>query len=212
MGSMDNKSTILDYVVMLIRRDYPAAASLPEELSAVAEASKLGLQVLEGMVNALAAMVAGIAEDVNKACESMDESDVFVSRAPEFVDDASALMQKLKGDVEVAKTQFADMAMFLGVPKAKVAALKPEETLSVIATFNENFKKAFIKLEKAAQKAAKAKKKKGKKNKGEEDEGGAKENKAAEIGKAARKGAKIAKGAGGKDPIDDLVQSLVWSS
>merc|ERR1711916_417029 len=208
MGSMDNKSTILDYVVMLIRRDYPAAASLPEELSAVAEASKLGLQVLEGMVNALAAMVAGIAEDVNKACESMDESDVFVSRAPEFVDDASALMQKLKGDVEVAKTQFADMAMFLGVPKAKVAALKPEETLSVIATFNENFKKAFIKLEKAAKEAArakklaKAKKKKGKKNKGEEDEGGAKENKAAEIGKAARKGAKIAKGAGGKDPID----------
>ncbi|KNC53913.1 uncharacterized protein AMSG_09552 [Thecamonas trahens ATCC 50062] len=210
--SMDNKSTVLDYIVSLIRRDYQSAASLPEELSALEEAKKYPLQMLEGMVNSLKAKVAEVADDTAKACEAMDEDDAFVERVPAFVDDASALMEKLSQDVEKAKEKFKEVAIFLGVPKAKVGNVKPEEMLASVHTFTEEFKKAYIKLEKAAQKAAKEaarakkaagkgkkKKKKGKSKEADDDD--------AELSKKSRKkrGAKIG---AGDDPIASLVESL----
>ena len=156
--SLDNKQTLMHYVVRWIEKNEPELLTINQQLNGVSDAKKVPLPALTADLAAVQKGLAAATAQID-ACKdeaSEDPHDRFADVMTPFVDDAKKRVDSLKAELKSLEEEFLALVDLHGEDKTKTGT---EEFFGLIQGFLDAFDKAYKDNEKQRILQEKAKKK-----------------------------------------------------
>jgi hypothetical protein len=140
--STDNKTTLLQYIVTFIEKDYPGLLNFKEELSSVEPASRVSFDGLDEEVKKLKVGLKQAESELETAKKlARPENEKFIQVMGQFVEDSQKQVQALDDEYAKMKKELESLAVFYG-EDTKQFMKQPDEFLTEIRTFITAFDKA----------------------------------------------------------------------
>lgn len=151
---LDNKFTLMHYLVSHLEKKAPTLADFPEELTHVGAGARVSLQQLTGDVGTMSKDL----DAVDKMMSQLQAApgDKFVELISQFLFVAKEDFKTIQKDIKSVEEEFKGLADWFGEDPAKKT---PEELFGCVNEFLNHYKKACEDIKKAAELAEKEKKK-----------------------------------------------------
>ncbi|XP_076391852.1 diaphanous related formin 1 isoform X2 [Megachile rotundata] len=153
---IDNKQTLMHYLVDTIERKFPECLSFSEELSHVDRASRVSLENVQRTLRQMDSNIRNLEQDLSNAKIPQSEEDRFVEVMGPFAKKARESYEVMQNMFKNMETLYSEISEFFSFDKQKYTI---EEFFGDIKTFKDDFVQAqreIIKLREGEEKQRRA--------------------------------------------------------
>ncbi|KAL0116688.1 hypothetical protein PUN28_009956 [Cardiocondyla obscurior] len=153
---IDNKQTLMHYVVDTIERKFPECLSFVEELAHVDRASRVSLENVQRTLRQMESNIRNLEQDLTNAKVPQCDEDLFIDVMKPFAKKARESYEVLQNMFKNMDSLYTDISEFFSFDKQKYTI---EEFFGDIKTFKDDFlqsQKEIIKLKEGEEKQRRA--------------------------------------------------------
>ncbi|XP_076178549.1 diaphanous related formin 1 [Ptiloglossa arizonensis] len=153
---IDNKLTLMHYLVGTIEREFPECLSFPEELTHVDKASRVSLENVQKTLRQMDSNIRNLEQDLSNAKVPQSDEDMFVDVMGPFAKKARESYEVLQNMFKNMDSLYTEISEFFSFDKQKYTI---EEFFGDIKTFKDDFMQAqreIIKLRESEEKQRRA--------------------------------------------------------
>ncbi|XP_015602253.1 protein diaphanous isoform X8 [Cephus cinctus] len=136
---VDNKQTLMHYLVNTIERKFPECVSFSEELAHVDRASRVSLEQIQGTLRQMDANLRNLEQDLANSKVPQSNEDKFVEVMTPFAKKARESYEVMQNMFKNMDSLYTDISEFFAFDKQKYTI---EEFFTDIKTFKDNFMQA----------------------------------------------------------------------
>ncbi|XP_076476336.1 diaphanous related formin 1 isoform X2 [Bombus vancouverensis nearcticus] len=153
---VDNKQTLMHYLVDTIERQFPECLSFPEELAHVDRASRVSLENVQRTLRQMDSNIRNLEQDLSNAKIPQSNDDLFLHVMGPFAKKARESYEVLQNMFKHMDSLYTEISEFFSFDKQKYTI---EEFFGDIKTFKDDFmhaQKEIIKLREGEEKQRRA--------------------------------------------------------
>ncbi|XP_076669045.1 diaphanous related formin 1 isoform X3 [Andrena cerasifolii] len=153
---IDNKQTLMHYLVNTIEQKFPECLNFPEELAHVDRASRVSLENVQRTLRQMDSNIRNLEQDLSNAKIPQSEEDMFVEVMGPFAKKARESYEVLQNMFKNMDSLYTEISEFFSFDKQKYTI---EEFFGDIKTFKDDFVQAqreIIKLREGEEKQRRA--------------------------------------------------------
>ncbi|XP_076246123.1 diaphanous related formin 1 isoform X2 [Calliopsis andreniformis] len=153
---IDNKQTLMHYLVDTIEHKFPECLSFPEELAHVDRASRVSLENIQRTLRQMESNIRNLEQDLSNAKIPQSEEDMFVDVMGPFAKKARESYEVMQNMFKNMDSLYTEISEFYSFDKQKYTI---EEFFGDIKTFKDDFmqaQKEIIKLREGEEKQRRA--------------------------------------------------------
>ncbi|XP_039307446.1 protein diaphanous isoform X3 [Solenopsis invicta] len=153
---IDNKQTLMHYLVDTIERKFPECLSFVEELAHVDRASRVSLENVQRTLRQMETNIRNLEQDLTNAKVPQCDEDLFIDVMKPFAKKARESYEVLQNMFKNMDSLYTDISEFFSFDKQKYTI---EEFFGDIKTFKDDFlqsQKEIIKLKEGEEKQRRA--------------------------------------------------------
>jgi len=138
---VNNRNSLLEYVILLIKDSYPEVLRFPDEIPTVANASKVNLKEIANELRKMLLDTKVVKECANEITTTTDPGDPFNYIIPPFLEDGVAKLANIRNDLLVAEKVFGELCKYFASSEDNT-----ENFFTGFSNFGVNFRKAVAKI------------------------------------------------------------------
>ncbi|XP_029156307.1 protein diaphanous isoform X2 [Nylanderia fulva] len=153
---IDNKQTLMHYLVDTIERKFPECLNFIEELAHVDRASRISMETIKRTLDQMAANIRDLEKDLSNAKVPQCDEDFFIDVMTPFAKKARESYEVLQNMFKNTDALYTDISEFFAFDKKKYTI---EEFFGDIKTFKDDFlqsQKEIVKLKEGEEKQRRA--------------------------------------------------------
>ncbi|KAG7201503.1 hypothetical protein KM043_004258 [Ampulex compressa] len=153
---VDNKQTLMHYLVNTIEKKFPECLSFSEELTHVDRASRVSLENVQRILRQMDSNIRNLEQDLSNAKVPQTDDDLFVEVMAPFAKKARESYEIMQNMFKNMDTLYSDISEFFAFDKQKYTI---EEFFGDIKKFKDDFTQAqreIAKLKEGAEKQRRA--------------------------------------------------------